>query len=205
LFPYSFISCDFARSEINAFHFLEFIDTLFDFRIKFSLPMIFNTFLSSFSGAMLHCSGLILNNSVPLFLAPDEGGKTTVLKTSPKSKSEILCDDRIVVRKNGKRLFAYGTPWGQFHNGHLRGEVGGLFLLEKAQHFELIPVKPQDILKFIWKEHCKDFSFFPGQIKKKIFGIISYMCFTIPGFRMRFTENYVDWDAIDSAMKGDFV
>ena len=203
--PYSLVICDFRRHMIKGFYPLEFMDTLFDFRMKTSLPLIYNCFLSSFSSVMFHCSGLILGNSVPLFLAPDDGGKTTVLKTYPESKRQFLCDDRIVVRKNEKGFVAYGTPWGLFFNGSLHGNVGGLFLLEKAQNFELLPIKPKDILKFIWEEHFKGFSFFPKDIKKQAFETISDICCTIPGYRMRFSKNYVNWDAISAAMRGNVV
>ena len=159
---------------------------------------MFTSFLPAFSAVMVHSSGLIRNGTAALFLSPDEGGKSTVLERS--TDGVVLCDDRNIFRKEGDTFFAYGTPWGRITNPSRRARIGGLFLLEKASDFELVPIKPRDVLQFLWNEHRHDWRLFPKNLRTQTFEILYDTCHQAPVYRMRFPKDYVDWDAIDAAM-----
>lgn len=159
---------------------------------------MFTSFLLHFSAVTIHSSCLFRNTSACVFLSPDEGGKSTVLELL--SNANKLSDDQNIIRKEGNKFFAYGTPWGSVSNNHPKAKVGGLFLLEKSLNFELIPIKPQDALQFLWNEHKKFWDIQPKAQRIQAFKILYDACFQIPVFKMKFPKDYVDWDAIDKAM-----
>lgn len=74
------------------------------------------------------------------------------------------------------------------------------FLLEKAPDFELIPIKPRDVLQFLWDEHIHSWCILPRHLKTQTFEILYNACHQAPAFRMRFPKDYLDWDAIDAAI-----
>ena len=158
----------------------------------------FTAFLPDFSAVMVHSSGLIRHGRVALFLAPDEGGKSTVLR--PATDGTVLSDDRNILRKEGDVLVGHSTPWGMITDGPQQARVGGFFLLEKASSFELIPIKPRDALEFLWNEHMHSWRVLPKRLRMRAFELLYDACHQAPTYRMRFPRDYVDWDAIDAAM-----
>ena len=60
------------------------------------------------NGCYLHAAGLILNGKGLLFVGHSEAGKSTMVKML-RERAEILCDDRIVVRKNEQGYHIHGT------------------------------------------------------------------------------------------------
>lgn len=191
----SVVIFDFVRRELDLFYASELREMYVDHHVG---PSIFASFLPTFSAAMIHSSGLVLNDAAALFLAPDGGGKTAAVKQS--TAGLILCDDQIILRKEGDVLMAHGTPWGLITSGPQQAKVGGFFLLERAQHFELIPLKPVDALEYFWDEHPGYRLFLPRYLRLRAFEILYDACHQAPVYRMRFPKDYVDWDAIDAAM-----
>ena len=159
---------------------------------------MFTIFLPVFSAVMVHSFGLIRSGKAALFLSPDEGGKSTVLERSDDGVA--LCDDRNILRKEEDSFFVHGTPWGRVTNASQQARIGGFFLLEKASDFELIPIKPRDVLQFFWNEHLHSWRLLPRHLRIRAFEILYDACHHAPTYRMRFPKDYVDWDAIDTAM-----
>lgn len=161
-------------------------------------PLTFAMFLPVFSAALIHSSGLALNNGVALFLAPDEGGKTTAVTQT--NSGTILSDDQVILRKVNGAFTTHGTPWSTITAGPQSGRLGGLFLIEKAKSFELIPATAQAALGYLWGEHLNCHSFLPKWVRTKMFDILCEACHQTPVYRMRFAPDQVDWDAVDAAM-----
>jgi hypothetical protein len=157
------------------------------------------TFLPLFSATMLHSAGVTLGNKVAIFLAPDEGGKTTVAKQSPLT-STVLCDDQVVLRKEENAFMAYGSPWGMISDAHQAKPLGGFFLIEHAENFELIPVKPRLIFDYLWREHEHYRYFLPKHLRLQAFNLLYEVCHVVPCYQMRFPKDYVNWDIIDKAI-----
>lgn len=187
---------DFASQELFLFFTPDMAEDIVDFRLGAD---IFTPFLSNFSATMVHSSGLVRNNKAALFLAPDEGGKTTAVKLS--KKGTILSDDQIIIKKEGDIFMAYATPWGMIINNSQHARLGGFFLLEQADRFELIKIKKEDVLEYLWNEHKTYRFFLPRKIKIKFFDILYAACCQVPVYKMFFPKNYVDWDAIDAAIE----
>jgi len=167
-------------------------------RVAFNLRYMFATFLPQFSAMMMHSSGLIRGGRAALFLAPDAGGKSTVLEQA--TDGLLLNDDQVIVRKEGDTFIAHATPFGRMTSGPCQAPVGGLFVLEKAPHFELTPLKPAPLVKSLWDEHRTYTSILPRPLKQRAFDLFYELCHRVPLYRMRFPKDYVDWAAIDAAL-----
>jgi hypothetical protein len=167
-------------------------------RVSSNLRQVFATFLPQFSALVVHCAGLIRHGRAALFLAPDGGGKTTVLNLAPDG--HLLNDDQVVVRQEGDGFIAHGTPFGSMTDGPVQARLGGLFVLEKAPRFELVLLQPANLVKDYWEEHLNYTFFLPRGLKLRAFDLAYEMCRQVPVYRMRFPKDYVDWDAIDAAL-----
>jgi hypothetical protein len=191
---------NFARRELDIFCSPEFGGNPSEFHVSANFPRMFSSFLPCFSAILIHSSGVIRKGKAAVFLAPGEGGKTTVVKLS--TGMPVLHDDQIVFRMEGDVISAYATPMGRNTSGPCQARIGALFMLEKATHFELEPLKPADLVQCLWTEHIGYTFFLPKNLKKQAFQILSNVCYKVPVYRMRFPKDYVDWDAIDAAMEG---
>jgi hypothetical protein len=180
------------------FYYYPGVDDPQEARIAGSYYSMFCAFLPDFSALPIHSSGVIRGDQAALFLAPDEGGKSTVLRHA--AGAPWLNDDQVIVRREGDELLAHATPLGRRTSGPGQARLGGLFVLEKALHFELTPLKPAGLVKTLWNEHLFYTSSLPRHLKLQAFDLLYDMCHQVPIYRMRFPKDYVDWDAIDAAL-----
>ena len=97
--------------------------------------------LSHRQGCYFHASGIILNGHGLLFVGHSEAGKSTMLKML-RGHGEILCDDRIIVRRWPDGFRIHGT----WSHGELPdispadAPLRAVLFLEKARANELIPI-----------------------------------------------------------------
>lgn len=163
----------------------------------FIRPM-FAAFLSCFSAIQVHCAGVIRGGRAALFMARDGGGKTTVL--SHAAEGLVLSDDQIVLRREEKGVVAHATPLGSMTSGPCQAPVGAIFILHKAPHFELKPLRATDVVQPIWRENWGYIGFLPRELKVQAFEVLCDACLQAPVYQMRFPKDYVDWDAVDAAL-----
>jgi hypothetical protein len=162
--------------------------------------IFFAPFLVAFNAMMVHSAGLILGDCAAVFMAPDEGGKTTVVNLASVECCGILSDDQVILRQTDGLLMAHGTPWGLVTDGPKCAKLGGLFLLEQAEYFELIPLRVVEALEYLWNEHQGYWAFLPKKMRIQAFDFVNSICHQIPTYRMRFKKDYLDWNAIKAAM-----
>jgi hypothetical protein len=163
-----------------------------------NVRQMLSAFLPYFSAMLWHASGVVRCDQAALFLAPNDGGKTTVVRQS--NGKPILNDDQVILRKKSDVIVAHGTPFGRMTSGPCQAAVGAFFLLEKAPFFQLEPLPSSEFVRYFWAEHQKYPFFLPKPLKKRTFRILCDICYRTPGYLMRFPKNYVDWDAIDTVM-----
>jgi hypothetical protein len=169
-----------------------------EYHVAANFRQMFSSFLPHFSAVQLHSSGVIRNNQVALFLAPDGGGKTTVLRHS--TGDLVLSDDQIILRRQGEAFVAYATPFGTITSGPCQAKLGAIFVLQSAPIFELSSLSVPELIRSVWIEHQSYSLFLPKDLKKRAFNLLYDACHQVPCYRMRFPKDYVDWDAIDKAM-----
>ena len=97
--------------------------------------------LAERQGCYLHASGFILNGQGLLFVGHSEAGKSTMLKLL-RGHGEILCDDRIILRRWPEGFHIHGT-WshGELPDVSAAGApLRAILFLEKASANQLIPI-----------------------------------------------------------------
>jgi hypothetical protein len=124
---------DFARCELDLFY----IPGLGYDRYRAGASL-FTPFLPIFSAAMIHSAAVVLDGAAALFLAPDEGGKTTIVRHALPGMT--LCDDQNILRHEGAAILVHSTPLGLYTHGPRSAPLGGMFLVEQAESFELLPL-----------------------------------------------------------------
>ncbi len=85
---------------------------------------------------MLHSAGLVKNGRAYLFLGRSGAGKSTLSRLAAGAGAEVLSDEMNMVRREGGRYYAYGSPfWGEMRADGRPGRrpLGGVYLLKKAR------------------------------------------------------------------------
>ncbi len=89
----------------------------------------------------MHAAGFILNGKGLLFVGHSGAGKSTMLKML-RGQGEILCDDRIILRRWPEGFRIHGT----WSHGELpdvspaSAPLRAIFFIEQSKHNELIPL-----------------------------------------------------------------
>ncbi|HPZ09232.1 MAG TPA: hypothetical protein PL110_14075, partial [Candidatus Eremiobacteraeota bacterium] len=94
------------------------------------------------NGFYLHSAGVILDKKGLLFAGPSTAGKSTMVKML-KGRAEILCDDRIIIRRWSEGFKIYGT-WSHGEVPDVSPNSAPLrviFFLEKSKENKIIPLK----------------------------------------------------------------
>lgn len=105
--------------------------------------------LADRNASIFHCSGVIFKEHGLVFMGHSGAGKSTVAKRL-KGMAEILCDDRIALRKEGGGFRMYGT----WNNGELPDvsaastPLRGIFFIKQATRNRIVPISDgQTVLK----------------------------------------------------------
>jgi hypothetical protein len=101
--------------------------------------------LAQRQGCFFHAGGVALDNKGLVFIGHSEAGKTTIV-TMMKPMAEVLCDDRIIVRRWQDGFRAHGT----WSHGDLEevsptsAPLKGIFFLNKAGENRIVPVSDRN-------------------------------------------------------------
>ena len=183
---------DFERREL-ALYFHPAQDV--SYTNRFLGPSLVAHFLPLFDAALVHSSSVIRRGRGLLFLAPDEGGKTTAARLAPAGV--IPCDDQNIVRRVDGQYMLSGTPWCRYTTPGASAPLGAIFLLEKAPAFALVPVEGTDTLRYLWDEHAAYRYFLPPHRRTQALAFLATLCQRVPAYRLRFPRTFIDWETID--------
>ncbi|MDY6904881.1 MAG: hypothetical protein SWH61_09355 [Thermodesulfobacteriota bacterium] len=98
--------------------------------------------LADRQGCYIHSDGIKLNDEGLLFVGHSGAGKSTIA-TIMQDKGEILCDDRMIIRKWGDTHYLHGN----WSHGTMpvvspaSAPLSAIFFLEKAHDNRIVPVK----------------------------------------------------------------
>ncbi len=155
----------------------------------------FSLFLHDFNALMIHCSCVNFGDKAAIFVAMDEGGKTTTASLCKDGK--VLADDQIIFRKNNKNEWlAYGTPWTIFEPTSGSATPKAFFLLEKSDNFSLTKLSSRELLTHLWHEHAKARAMIPKMYHTKILDLYICLSSSAPVYLMKFPKDYIDQEAI---------
>ncbi|MCD4702628.1 MAG: hypothetical protein K8S24_12310 [Candidatus Aegiribacteria sp.] len=192
----SLIVTDFLRHRMDAFYSGGNIKTVSKGRVD---PLIFSPFLHDMNTLIVHSSCVSLNGRAAVFMAMDEGDKTTVAGLCDGGK--VLADDRVLFRKTEEQWLAYGTPWTTFPPDPGHSVPAAFFLLEKADEFSLKKLGSLELVSFLWGEHHGARFHIPRIYHTKMLDLYRDLSTSAPVYLMRFQKDYIDLDAILKCMK----
>jgi len=145
--------------------------------------------LADRAGCVLHASGIIVDGKGLLFVGHSEAGKSTMLKML-RGHGEILCDDRIIVRRWPEGFRIHGT----WSHGELPdvspadAPLRAVLFLEKAGVNELIPITAKrerlvQVLAHVVKPLVT------ADWWEKTLGLAEKMADEVPAYRLRFDKS----------------
>lgn len=109
-----------------------------------ALELLFVLHLAEHDGLLLHGCGVAREGRGLLFLGPSGAGKSTIARLIAQGGAgEILSDDRVILRRDGRGGFSlYGTPW---HGEARFAGQGGVplvaaFLLRHGREHRILPL-----------------------------------------------------------------
>ena len=145
--------------------------------------------LANRKGCFFHSSGVILEEKGFLFLGHSEAGKSTIIKML-QGKAEILCDDRIIVRKHTGGFKIHGT-WshGEVPQVSSKGApLEGIFFLEKDENNQIIPIdNRKNTIKGLLD--CIITSFETNDWWQKTLSLIQELANEVPCYSLRFDKS----------------
>jgi hypothetical protein len=193
----SAVISDFLRHSIDIFYTGDIVLYLAGSQIN---PTAFSSFLHDFDALMIHSSSVSFNGRAAIFLAMDEGGKTTAATLCEGGR--VLSDDQNLFRKqtDGSWL-AYGTPWTTFPPDPGSAVPAAFFLLEKADEFSLLKVGALELFSFLWDEHFSSRFMVPKVYQTKLFDLYNDLSASAPVYLMKFPKDYIDQEAIMKCLK----
>ena len=159
-------------------------------------------FLPGFNACMLHAAAVVHQEKSLVFLAPDEGGKTTASLLAPSGT--ILGDDQVIVRRMAEGFRVFGTPWGLYTDARPGVPSAGVFLLKKSHRFRLEPIAGRAIVSFVWREIGHTLSMLPNTLKNQAFQLVCDMAAALPAWELSFPRNHIDWAAVEGALTGGY-
>lgn len=156
--------------------------------------------LAERQGCYVHAAGMIINGRGLLFVGHSEAGKSTVV-TLLRQYGEILCDDRIIIRRVRRRPHGF-----EMHGTWSHGDVAdvspagaplaAILLLEQAPHNLLVPVENR-------REIVRRLPFFvvkpliTADWWEKTLDLVGMMAREAPVYRLQFDKSGRVRDAIE--------
>ena len=147
-------------------------------------------------GAFIHAAGVDLEGRGLLFAGPSEAGKSTVVKML-KGRAKILCDDRMIVRKEAGGFRIHGT-WS--HGEILEvspdsAPLGAIFFLRQSRENRLDRVRdPKNVLKDLLPRFVRPLV--TADWWEKVLGLAGGIAAEIPCYNMHFDKSGKIVDAL---------
>jgi len=145
--------------------------------------------LADRQGFYIHSSGVNLKGNGLLFVGHSEAGKSTMVKIL-QNKAEILCDDRVIIRRWPDGFRIHGT-WSHGEVPQISAGSAPLktiFFLEKARKNQLITVNnKQEATKKILA--CLIKPFVTTDWWDKVFTVVEKLVQEIPCYRLHFDKS----------------
>jgi hypothetical protein len=153
--------------------------------------------LADREGCYLHAGGVVLDCNGFLFVGHSEAGKSTMV-TMLKHKAEILCDDRIILRRWPDGFKIHGT-WShgdvpQISNGS--APLRAILFLEQAQENRLTPLdNKKEIIHKLLTFLIKPFVTADWWVKMLM--LVEHAAHEVPHYNLKFDKSGKVVDLLD--------
>jgi hypothetical protein len=168
------------------------------FALGFPLgQLLFQHRLARSGAAEVHACGAVVGGRALLFAGASGAGKTTLARVLRRRRLHVLSDDRIVLRRAGRRLTGTGTPWhGTAALASPRtAPLGALFFLRQAKKSRTRRLAAAESAARLFA-----LSFPPPWDAEGVAGVLhlaTTVARAVPAFELEFTP---DVSAIDAAI-----
>jgi len=145
--------------------------------------------LADRKACFFHSAGMVINGKGFLFVGHSGAGKTTAAKMLMK-QGEVLCDDRIIVRRHTEGLRIHGT----WSHGDLAEVSAGsaplsaILFLEKAVANRLVPVTKHSETALLLVQYVVK-SLVTADWWEKILALIENIAGEVPAYRLQFDKS----------------
>lgn len=102
--------------------------------------------LAQRNGMIIHAAGITINGTGYIFAGKSGGGKSTLSKQFiSMNNSEVLSDDRMIIRKMNNIFKTFGTPWpGEAGIAVNKGvQLSGIFFIAHGSYNRIEEINPQ--------------------------------------------------------------
>lgn len=153
--------------------------------------------LPRWGGAFIHAAGVSLGGHGLLFAGPSDAGKSTIVKML-KDKAEILCDDRIIVRKGARGFDIHGSwshgevPLVSAGSAPLRAV---LFLRQAKENRKVRLESPEEILRELLPRFVRPL--LTADWWEDVLGLAGDMMRTVPFYELRFDKSGAVADVLE--------
>jgi MoaA/NifB/PqqE/SkfB family radical SAM enzyme len=150
--------------------------------------------LADRDGCYMHSSGVKLRGKGFLFVGHSEAGKSTMVKML-KSQADILCDDRVILRKHPEGFRIHGT----WSHGEIQevssssAPLNSIFFLRKAKECRTVPLEDKKKISRLLLA-CVIKPFVTVDWWDKTLSIMERIAHEVPCYSLRFDKsgNVVD-------------
>jgi len=185
-------------------------DEIFHFQIFSGTLYFANLWHIERGGMCIHSSAVARKkNSGFLFLGPSEAGKSTVAQLSTAIGYPALGDDLNFIINDGKGSYSLvASPSAVISKvgySSLRPSLMGIFTLVQDDHEELIPLRPSQVARVLFREFYKETPHgrkFPDKLISLAFHICGDIARRVPGFELHFQKKPDFWKLIDEQFPG---
>jgi len=151
--------------------------------------ILISQLLSFRRGGYFHSSGVKFKQKGLLFMGHSTAGKSTIVKML-KGKAQILCDDRMIIRKWPAGMMIHGS-WshGEVSDvSAVKAPLAAIFYLKKARENKIFPVeKKQEKVKYLLAFMIKPFVEFGYW--NRMFDLVEDIVFHVPIYWLYFDKS----------------
>lgn len=193
------VVCNYAESWARVFYPAPRRQGISEERFLAGFRNLVGRFLPLFDMALVHGAGAVLEGRAAVFLAPDGGGKTTLVRALPEAV--VLNDDHVAVQPRGAgRTVVYSTPFGTMSCGPQSAPLGAIFLLRKAAVAAVRPVALSTALPRLLDGQHVNWLATPAPVRKRAFNLIVDSCRSVPLFELDVPRRFEAWDLVVRCM-----
>jgi hypothetical protein len=140
-------------------------------------------------GIHVHALGVVHKERALVFSGVSGAGKSTLAELWKKREVKILSDDRISIRKQDRRAWAYGTPW----HGDARislpvkAPLTAIYFIEHGKENRIIPISVNEATKRLMVR-CFPTFYLQGGLEYTL-SFITELVQEIPCYELQFTPD----------------
>jgi hypothetical protein len=143
--------------------------------------------LARSEGALFHSAGVSINGRGYIFPGISGAGKSTITRLFAEGEdTELLSDDRMIVRKIDDAFMAFGTPWpgdaGIAQN--LGMPLAGIFFIYHGADNRIKAIEPKEAVKRLLP--VMSIPWYDRNLLPEILGFCEDLICTIPAYELQF-------------------